>query len=162
MYSYLVIPYRNAKSNSVEDAFNYWHSNARIHIECTFGEIVRRWGILWRTMRFSVTAAGKIVNACCLLHNFLIDQRNENEDSDLINDLDSATEDMQSQFTDELVMPLVSDNNALDTGGRPKNDELATLIREELALHLASNNMIRPLQDGMKYNRLGNIYMSDD
>lgn len=36
-----------------------------------------RWGIFWRPLRFNLDDCGKIVNAAMLLHNFLIDQRED-------------------------------------------------------------------------------------
>lgn len=50
--SYLQVPYDNAQPGSVEDSFNFWLSNSRIRIECAFGELVMRFGIFWRSLRF--------------------------------------------------------------------------------------------------------------
>lgn len=36
------------------DTFNFFLSSSRIFIECAFGELVRRWGILWRTLPYSL------------------------------------------------------------------------------------------------------------
>jgi hypothetical protein len=56
MESFLLVPYDNPYNmrtarGQVEDAYNCYHSNSRIKIECTFGEIIMRWGIFWRKMR---------------------------------------------------------------------------------------------------------------
>jgi hypothetical protein len=48
---YLLTPYSDAKiEGDPKDAYNFWQSNARIRIECAFGELVMRWGIFWRTI----------------------------------------------------------------------------------------------------------------
>jgi DDE superfamily endonuclease len=73
--SFLIPPYSNAQSRSIEDDFIFWHSSSRINIECAFGEIIMRWGIFWRKLLFSLKDVGKIVNAACLLHNFIVDER---------------------------------------------------------------------------------------
>ena len=38
-------PFRNVSSGP-KDAFNYYHSRLRITIECAFGILVHRWGVL--------------------------------------------------------------------------------------------------------------------
>jgi hypothetical protein len=94
LFSYLIVPYPNAESNSFEDAFNYWHSSSRINIECTFGELVMRWGILWRRLQFSLRSAGSVINACSHLHNFLVDERENDNLDDFKTNVDNMTEDV--------------------------------------------------------------------
>ena len=72
---HLLVPHSDVRSLSPEDAFNFWLSNSRIQIECAFGEIVMRWGILWRKLRFDIQCVGKVVTTAMLLHNFLVDER---------------------------------------------------------------------------------------
>ena len=43
--SYMVTPYKGNVSVT-EDAFNFYHSQLRIQIECAFGRLVHRWGLL--------------------------------------------------------------------------------------------------------------------
>ena len=74
--SYMLTPYDNVSIvGESKDNFNYWHSNARIRVECAFGEIIMRWGIFWRTLKFDLDVNGPIINAAMLLHNFLIEER---------------------------------------------------------------------------------------
>ena len=40
LLSYLMIPFPDAQSSTIEDAFNFWLSNSRIQIECAFGKLV--------------------------------------------------------------------------------------------------------------------------
>ena len=44
--SFILVPFDNAKPQSDEDAFNYHHSTCRIWVECCFGEVDMRWGIV--------------------------------------------------------------------------------------------------------------------
>ena len=53
LMGHMMVPYADAKAASPEDAFNFWLSNSRFQIECTFGEIVMRSGILWRKLLLS-------------------------------------------------------------------------------------------------------------
>lgn len=55
------------------DSFNFYLSQLRINIECAFGILVRRWGVLWRPLEFSHERQPKLIMACALLHNFCMD-----------------------------------------------------------------------------------------
>lgn len=44
----------------------------RIHIERAFGQLVRRWGILWRPIETRLPACTVILEACAKLHNFCV------------------------------------------------------------------------------------------
>ena len=43
--SYMATPYPNVGSGS-KDSYNFYHSQLRINIECAFGILVQRWGII--------------------------------------------------------------------------------------------------------------------
>ena len=49
----LLTPFSGKNLPRDKDSFNFYQSRMRIHIECTFGEFVQRWGILWRPIRMS-------------------------------------------------------------------------------------------------------------
>ena len=57
------------------ETFNFYQSQMRITIECTFGVFVRRWGILWKSMEYNLDFQFEIIHACCRLHNFCIQRR---------------------------------------------------------------------------------------
>ena len=78
---YMVTPYQRCGSGTAEDNFNFFQSQVRITIECAFGVLVQRWGIL-RTpapQQFSIKKVCDMVFALCQLHNFLINIRIEQE-----------------------------------------------------------------------------------
>ena len=75
LMGHLLVPHSDAQQSlSPEDAFNFWLSNCRIQIECTFGEVVTRWGILWRKLLSDIEDVGKVVTAAVILHHFLVDE----------------------------------------------------------------------------------------
>ena len=87
---YLATPFPNVNSSEHEtkDAYNYFHSNVRIKVECAFGLLTQRWGILRKPMPRKYTVAKTVATISCLcrLHNFLInkriqDQRQDNTDN---------------------------------------------------------------------------------
>ena len=70
---YLATPYAGI-SGGTKDAYNYYHSQLRILIECTFGMFTHRWAILRSAipMNVSVRKTIALVVALAKLHNFCI------------------------------------------------------------------------------------------
>jgi len=61
---------------TLHDTYNFIHSSHRTAIERCFGCLVRRWGILWRPLKFPHGANVAIVFALCRLHNICMLRRN--------------------------------------------------------------------------------------
>jgi DDE superfamily endonuclease len=55
------------------DAFSYYQSFSRVHVEQAFGILAARFGILWRPFRFKLARAPRILAACMRIHNHRID-----------------------------------------------------------------------------------------
>ena len=77
--SYMATPFTNVSGdpNRVsEDAYNFYHSQLRIRVECAFGIMVQRWGMLLSAMprNLSITKIVALVNALAKLHNFCINE----------------------------------------------------------------------------------------
>ena len=87
---YMCTPWRIV-SGGPKDAMNFFHSSLRICIECAFGILVHRWGILRKPMpsNISVQKISSLVLALCKLHNFCIENTTVGvecpEDSDILN-----------------------------------------------------------------------------
>ena len=75
---YMAVPFKGDGAKDVQnDAYNYYHSNTRINIECAFGMLVHRWAILRKPIPCNITI-GKttaLVTCLCRLHNYCIDQK---------------------------------------------------------------------------------------
>ena len=145
--SYLIPPYDNAKSKSVEDTFNYFHSSARITVECTFGELDRRWGIFWKPICYSLKNTCIIIEGAMHLHNFLVNNRNF-ENTTTIN---SAIEDaiFAHEREDHGIVSSAITNDPIRPNGRPSKVEiecrkLGIVLRDKLGDILDDHNMIRP------------------
>ncbi|OSX78941.1 hypothetical protein BU14_0094s0018 [Porphyra umbilicalis] len=52
------------------DAFNFFLSSLRIHIEQAFGMLLWRWGVFWRPLRVPFSKRPSLIRACFRLHNF--------------------------------------------------------------------------------------------
>lgn len=59
------------------DAYDFHQSSNRMAIECAFGILVRRWGVLWRPLHVSFSRRAPLIGALMRLHNFCIDERLE-------------------------------------------------------------------------------------
>ena len=70
-------PYDGTMHGMAEDDFNYFHSSSRISIECAFGKINLRRGILLCALKLSLKMNCMIIDACMRLHNFIVDSRND-------------------------------------------------------------------------------------
>lgn len=164
--SFLLVPYPQAGPRSLEDNYNYYHSNCRIRIECAFGEMVMRWGIFWRTLNFDLEQVGDVVSSAALLHNFIIDERCE-EDCQFIRTFNQQRvneADNNGGLNHEVAFAIVTDNNEPRPPGRPsmtglRSREVGLRIREAICFSLDSYGLTRPTQPGFKYNDCGMVYM---
>lgn len=73
--SFMATPYKSPKGS--EDDYNFHHSQLRITVECSFGMLVNRWGVLRKAI--PATAGLKkttaMVSTLCRLHSYCIDER---------------------------------------------------------------------------------------
>jgi hypothetical protein len=66
-------PYEGRGTTEAEKNFSFYQSSLRINIECAFGGLYKRWGVLWRPLSCSLKHNVLVVQACFALHNFCID-----------------------------------------------------------------------------------------
>ena len=72
-----MVPYRTTQINTRDRVrFNSWLSACRVKIEHAFSSLKSRWRIL-KDMDLKVSQAARVIVACCLLHNFLLDNNDE-------------------------------------------------------------------------------------
>ena len=69
---HMIIPSNNDPNL---DDFDFYQSSNRMAIECAFGILVRRWGVLWRSLSVKFNRRAPLVGALMRLHNFCIDRR---------------------------------------------------------------------------------------
>ena len=62
------------------DDFDFYQSSNRMAIECAFGILVRRWGVLWRPLEMAFHRRAPFLVALMRMHNFCIDERIASED----------------------------------------------------------------------------------
>jgi len=163
--SFIIPPYDSAGKCTAEDDFNFYHSSARITVECAFGEIDLRWGVFWKRLCSSVNHNILICEGAMHLHNFLVDYRNKLCEGEADNTID------MSIFVDDMCdngvfnMVVLNDSNRGD-GGRPTNIEKqrridGVVLRDELRDTLQNHNMHRPKKsDVWDYDRSNHIVLN--
>ena len=130
-----------------KDAFNFFHSQIRINIECAFGMLVHCWAILRKPIAVNILIqrTSQLVRALCMLHNFCIDQNEtkvpystssdllsvalESGDPNVSNDLDLSHIGGGHHFdnTNGKVMQPNQNNSLL-----PRNILLHSLISKKI------------------------------
>jgi hypothetical protein len=73
--NYMATPYSNVVAGSKDD-YNFYHSQLRINVECSFGVLVNRWRILRHPMssKISLERTTALVMTLCRIHNWCIDR----------------------------------------------------------------------------------------
>ena len=92
--------WRGTTPTNSKELFNLRHSSARNTIERAFGLLKKRWAILRTAGFYSVKTQIRIINACCILHNFI---RDEMKEEDLLIEVDL-----------ELENASINENEALE------------------------------------------------
>jgi len=113
-----------------KDSFNYYHSSSRTFVEQVFGQIVARWGILWRSIRYSVCRASLIMRVCVRLQNVLCERRSPPPPALLLEDGSGGTGEV-----------IVQDQCDLDDRLRVRRRD-----REPCPLRAALNCRLKRLQ----------------
>ena len=72
---WMLTPYPIQRLTRVRSDFNFYQSRCRIHIECSFGILVQRFGILRRPLTCSVRHSCAVVKACMRIHNLAIETK---------------------------------------------------------------------------------------
>ena len=65
----LLVPFKGKNLSLERDAYNFYQSSQRIHIERAFGILTARWGVLWRPLVCSLEHAMQTVRCCMVLNN---------------------------------------------------------------------------------------------
>ena len=73
----MIVPYYRAQAGTAEDNFNFFQSQLRMSIECTFGMLVNRFGILHAPLPFSLRSNIDLVQSLMHVHNHMIDEERE-------------------------------------------------------------------------------------
>jgi hypothetical protein len=163
---YMATPYTGV-SGGTKDSYNFYHSQLRIRIECTFGMLTHRWAILRSAIPMNVGIAKTValVVALAKLHNYCIDADERDIASNTARDewnsevngavpLAPVDEDLQHAGNEVIPEQLLHGGHHFDdigTAGRRTRQRRyqrtangAPLPRESLHSHIASIGVTRP------------------
>ena len=118
--SSLITPYRGTRYHLKEysrnpprnprELFNLRHASLRNAIERAFGVLKKRFPIIASSTiaTYSVEAQKKIIVACCILHNFLIDKDPDRQivaqvDAELANRANESVDDVEGEDPQEMI-----------------------------------------------------------
>ena len=101
----MAVPYKGAQVGP-KDAYNFFHSQLRINIECAFGMLVYMWGVLQKPIHvnISINKTMHLVLAICKLHKFFINER----DSSISSPTHSNTANIANESSDMTVSQRTS------------------------------------------------------
>ena len=83
-----------------KELYNLRHSRARNVVERTFGLWKKKWAILRVQSFFDIKDQIRIINACCVLHNFARDRQHVMDDL-LLPEVDHELDDLELETGDD-------------------------------------------------------------
>ena len=164
--SFFIPPYYITSPKTSEDDFNFYHSSARITVECAFGEIDLRWGIFWKRLSVSLSHASVIIEGAMHLHNFLVDYRESR-----VNDKELYRSIEREVFYNDLIgssiVRLVVVGEKGRDVGRPLNSEkewkLKGILRRDLLKgSLMDHDLHRPRKDDWNIDEHYHVVRTDN
>jgi hypothetical protein len=161
--SFLLTPYDNTCHGTAQDNYNFFQSSSRIVVECAFGEIDLRWGILWSKLQFSLKNNCRIIDACMRLHNFIVEYResavaaDDSDERDIFEDnfrrfLAARPDFLQGGIHGGEDKAVRDANFEPTRGGRPtraesESEKLGREWRDSICNYIAAQRLIRPLSN---------------
>ena len=155
--SYMATPFPNVADD--RDNYNFFHSQLRINIECSFGMLVNRWGMLRQPMpqRYTIKKITSMVHCLCRLHNFLVDVNIQERDvniqerdtpeptaSDVLNScLNGGYETTQTTVDGVDGINHVSVPDEVLGGGHHHDDDAGQSMRRAIARRNVNNDLPR-------------------
>ncbi|KAL6888432.1 hypothetical protein ACP4OV_009458 [Aristida adscensionis] len=97
--------------STAKELYNLRHASARNVIERTFWLLKMRWAILRTNSYFDLKNQIRIINACCILHNFLIDRQRDVDDL-LLHEVDNTilVENLDVQEETNMITNVQTSN----------------------------------------------------
>eukprot|EP00171_Calliarthron_tuberculosum_P002445 IDg2445t1 len=131
---------RDEDDGLYRDAFNYYHSSYRIHVEQAFGMLVRRWGVLWKPLSYRLVDSLPILSVCMRLHNFAVDE--DGIQATAISDFERVASENATRSWLNSSQDLL--RSITESGQGRRTDLLVSSIREQLTNQLKQHGIVRP------------------
>ena len=139
---YMLTPFstKASKRDRKKDNFNFYQSRCRINIECAFGILVEKFGVLRRELSTSLEHTTTVVSVCMKLHNLTID--------DNIQRIKPLARDIKDHDNMKPVKQDMVSYAPRDYKKRVKSDK-----RDILTETLATIGLVRPVNHRTKKQR---------
>ena len=160
--SFIIPPFDSPGKCTPEDDFNFYHSSARITVECAFGEIDLRWGIFWKRLTSSINNSIVTCEGAMHIHNFLVDHRMKNN-TPVVADTTERERFVDDMCDNAIFNMVITNDSNRGEGGRPNNEEKlrrmnGVKLRDELKNALVNLNMHRRRKkDNWNYDSANHI-----
>ena len=154
--AFMAVPFLNTQSG-IKDDYNFFHSQVRINVECSFGILVNRWRILKSPLpaNFKIDKVTALVKCLCKLHNFCIDQSCPGVPGRYRHDPTTLMDLQDSPELESRPLGLLGGGSHFDdvTGGRraatrscreEANNKSGVLPRQMMVDHVAKRDVHRP------------------
>lgn len=139
----LICPVPRSQASDVEDAFNFFLSSMRIHVEQAFGGLVARFPIIKRGLEFELYRNIRVVCLCMKLHNFCID----NSDNSYFKSIAPAE---QRKAEEDIAKWYVSAALEFDAQvGNPRMGSGSDSKRRQLIDIIRRRGLLRPAVTGV-------------
>lgn len=154
MSAFFLAPDDNAQPCSPEDAYIFWHSNSRITIECSFGEMIMWCGLFWRPLQHSLKTSSTIIRAVAMLHNFLVDHRKNPNVLRMEEEFENTASTVSTGDDRMFAMPLVTDNNEPKPTRRKSTSYLQSQAEGKEWCDIICTLLLQEGNHGPKSNRM--------
>ena len=148
----MIIPFSGSqKHDEYKRSYNFYLSQQRIRIEMAFGRLTTKWRIFRRNLDFLTAYNSKIVEVACKLHNYVLNEDNE----DFSNITSSNNEDWGVDALDQGP-----ENNRGYLTNRPHRGvyvdsiDVASSQREQILEEIIELDLQRPLYNKMRNDDL--------
>ena len=148
----MIIPFSGSqKHDEYKRSYNFYLSQQRIRIEMAFGRLTTKWRIFCRNLDFSTAYNSKIVEAACKLHNYVLNEDNEdfsnitssnNEDWG-VDALNQGPENNKGYLTNQTYRGVNDDSN-----------DIASSRQAKILQEITELDLQRPLYNKMRNNDL--------
>ena len=135
----LISPYSTQKCRRGQpkwrerDSFNFYQSRCRINVECAFGILVQRFGILRRPQTHALKYTPTVTAVCMKLHNLCLDDGMTGRVKAMAEDISEG----------DIMRPIRQDRcSYAPRDGHKKNQK--TALRDEICNKLADAGLVRP------------------
>jgi hypothetical protein len=114
--------------NPENDSYNFFLSQLRIRVEMAFGRLVTKWRILHSFLEVPLAKSGFVLQACCILHNYCIDEE--------ISKTDAPRVEVAYQTNETILGYVPSDISSVPASG--------SILRQKLVQKISSLSLSRP------------------